>query len=74
MNPFQMMQMLQNSQNPMGVLQNMANQNPMLARALQMGQGKDINQLQQTIRNIAKQRGMSDEQLQQFVGQYGLRM
>ena len=74
MNPFQIMQMLQNSQNPMGMIQNMANQNPMMARALQMGQGKDISQLQQTIRNVAKQRGMTDEQLQQYLGQYGLRL
>lgn len=74
MNPFQMMQILQNSQNPMGAIQNMASQNPMLARALQMGQGKDVNQLQQTVRNIARQRGMTDEQLQQFLGQYGLKI
>lgn len=74
MNPQQIIQILQNSNNPMALLQNIAGQNPALQRALEMGKGKNEQQLQQTVRNIAKQYGMTDEQLRQFVAQYGLRI
>lgn len=38
MNPMQIMAMLQNSGNPMQMLTQMAQQNPMMNRAMQMGQ------------------------------------
>lgn len=74
MNPMQIMAMLQNSGNPMQMLTQMAQQNPMMGRAMQMGQGKNEAQLKETVRNLAKQRGMSDEQLNQFLSQFGLRL
>lgn len=74
MNPMQIMAMLQNSGNPMQMLTQMAQQNPMMGRAMQMGQGKNEVQLKETVRNLAKQRGMSDEQLNQFLSQFGLRL
>lgn len=74
MNPFQLMQMLQSANNPTAMLQQLVGNNPMLARAMQMGQGKDAQQLQQTVRNLARQRGMSDEELGRFVGQFGLHL
>ena len=67
MNPMQIMAMLQNSGNPMQMLTQMAQQNPMMGRAMQMGKGKNEVQLKETVRNLAKQRGMSDEQLQQML-------
>lgn len=72
MNPIQIMAMLQNSGNPMQMLTQMAQQNPMMSRAMQMGQGKNEAQLKETVRNLAKQRGMSDEQLQQMLSNFGL--
>ena len=72
MNPMQIMAMLQNSGNPMQMLTQMAQQNPMMGRAMQMGQGKNEMQLKETVRNLAKQRGMSDEQLQQMLSNFGL--
>lgn len=72
MNPLMIMQMLQNSGNPMMMLQQMAQQNPMMGRAMQMGQGKNEVQLKNTVRNLAKQRGMNDEQLQQMLSNFGL--
>ena len=72
MNPMQMMAMLQNSGNPMQMLTQMAQQNPMMSRAMQMGKGKNEVQLKETVRNLAKQRGMSDEQLQQMLSNFGL--
>lgn len=72
MNPMQIMVMLQNSGNPMQMLTQMAQQNPMMGRAMQMGKGKNEVQLKETVRNLAKQRGMSDEQLQQMLSNFGL--
>nr|DAU60621.1 MAG TPA: SurA N-terminal domain [Caudoviricetes sp.] len=72
MNPMQIMAMLQNSGNPMQMLTQMAQQNPMMERAMQMGKGKNEVQLKETVRNLAKQRGMSDEQLQQMLSNFGL--
>lgn len=72
MNPMQIMAMLQNSGNPMQMLTQMAQQNPMMGRAMQMGKGKNEVHLKETVRNLAKQRGMSDEQLQQMLSNFGL--
>lgn len=72
MNPMQIMAMLQNSGNPMEMLTQMAQQNPMMGRAMQMGKGKNEVQLKETVRNLAKQRGMSDEQLRQMLSNFGL--
>lgn len=72
MNPKQIMTILQNSGNPMQMLTQMAQQNPMMSRAMQMGKGKNEVQLKETVRNLAKQRGMSDEQLQQMLSNFGL--
>jgi hypothetical protein len=72
MNPMQIMAILQNSGNPMQMLTQMAQQNPMMGRAMQMGKGKNEVQLKETVRNLAKQRGMSDEQLQQMLSNFGL--
>lgn len=72
MNPMQIMAMLQNSGNPMMMLTQLAQQNPMMSRAMQMGKGKNEVQLKETVRNLAKQRGMSDEQLQQMLSNFGL--
>lgn len=72
MNPMQIMAMLQNSGNPMQMMTQMAQQNPMMGRAMQMGKGKNEVQLKETVRNLAKQRGMSDEQLSQMLSNFGL--
>ncbi len=76
-NPMQMMQLmgqLQSSTNPMALIQNMFGDNPIMQRAMQMGQGKSPEQLQQTVRNLAQQKGMSTDQLNQFLSQFGLRL
>lgn len=72
MNPMQMMAMLQQSNNPMQMLQSMASQNPIMGRALQMGQGKSVQDLQNIAQNLAKQRGMDANQFNQFLSSFGL--
>ena len=65
---------LLNSVNTMMMLTQLAQQNPMMSRAMQMGQGKNEMQLKETVRNLARQRGMSDEQFTQFLSQFGLKL
>lgn len=72
MNPVQMMAMLQQSNNPMQILQSMASQNPVMGRALQMGQGKSVQDLQNIAQNLARQRGMDANQFNQFLSTFGL--
>lgn len=72
MNPMQMMAMLQQSNNPMQMLQSMASQNPIMGRALQMGQGKSVQDLQNIAQNLARQRGMDANQFNQFLSTFGL--
>lgn len=74
MNPMQLIQMLQSSGNPQMMMQNMFGNNPMFQRAMQMGQGKSPEQMQQTVINLAKQRGMSNEDLSKFLSGFGLKI
>lgn len=56
--------------NPVQLLQQAASQNnPYAAQALQAIQGKSSQQWEQTARNMAKERGVS---LEQLAGQFGL--
>ena len=73
-NPMQLMQMMQGSQNPMMFLQQQFGNDPMFGRAIQMAQGKNEAELKATIRNLARQRGMDDNALNQFMGQFGMRL
>ena len=68
MNPMQMIHMLQSSGNPMQAMMNMANQNPMLRSAIQMMNGKTPQQMEQTVRQIAQQRGVDLDQLAHHMG------
>lgn len=47
---------------------------PLMRRAMAMCQNKDENQLKETVRNIAKSRGIPEEQLQQMAAQFGVRL
>ena len=68
MNPMQMIHMLQSSGNPMQAMMSMANQNPMLRSAIQMMNGKTPQQMEQTVRQIAQQRGVDLDQLAHRMG------
>lgn len=74
MNPMQLMGLLNQSNNPMELIQNMAGQNPLMGRALQMGQGKSVDELKVIAQNLARQRGMNERQLGQFLSGLGLRL
>lgn len=74
MNPMQLMGLLNQSNNPMEIIQNMAGQNPLMGRALQMGKGKSVDELKVIAQNLARQRGMNEKQLGQFLSGLGLRL
>ena len=74
MNPMQLMGLLNQPNNPMELIQNMAGQNPLMGRALQMGQGKSVDELKVIAKNLARQRGMDEKQLGQFLSGLGLRL
>ena len=74
MNLMQILQMLQGSTNPMSLLQQLTGNNPIVQRALQMAQGKEANQLQEIAKNLARQRGMNEQQLNQFLSQFGIKV
>ena len=71
-NPMEMMQMLQSSQNPNMFIEKLMSQNPLLSRAMQMGQGKNPQELAMIARNLAKQQGMNDQQFAQLLSQFGI--
>ena len=72
-NPMQLMGLLQNSQNPSMLLESLMAQNPLLSRAMQMGQGKNPQELAMIARNLAKQQGMNDQQFAQLLSQFGIK-
>lgn len=73
LNPMQLMGMLQHSNNPSMLMESLMTQNPLLSRAMQMGQGKNPQELAMIARNLAKQQGMNDQQFAQLLGQFGIR-
>lgn len=60
--------MVAGRKNPMGMLQNASRQNPQLAQALQMLNGKTPQELQQIAEGLAKQRGVDLRQFAQSIG------
>lgn len=65
---FQILNMAKNGGNPMALMQQMAGQNPMAAQAMRMINGKNQQQLRQIASNMARERGMSLEQVAQNLG------
>jgi len=57
--------MIRGAQNPQAFLQQQAQSNPMIARALQMIQGRDPMQVAQ---NLAREQGIDLNQLKQQLG------
>lgn len=71
-NPLQLFQMLSGSGNPMQMMMGMLGNNPMLNKAYQMVNGKSPEQIRTVINNVANQKGISKQQLQQMASQFGV--
>lgn len=63
-----LVQAMQRGGNPMALMQTMAQQNPQVAQALQMMQGKSPQQLQQMAQNMARERGVDLNQMLRQMG------
>ena len=61
-------QAMQHGRNPMVLMQAMAQQNPRVAQALQMMQGKSPQQLQSMAQNMARERGIDLNQMLRQIG------
>ena len=70
----QIMQMLASGGNPGMVMQEVAKTNPLMQRAIEMGQGKSPQELSVIARNLASQQGISPEQFNSLIKQFGLRL
>lgn len=69
LNPFMVaLQMARGGQNPMQMLQKSAVQDPRLAQAMKIIDGKSPQQLQTIAENMAKQRGIDLNQFMQSLG------
>ena len=68
-NPLMMLVQAMNSGgNPMALLQQMAPQNPQIAQAFRMMQGKNPQQLEQMARVMAQERGIDINQMIRQLG------
>ena len=67
-------QMSGGGQNPQAAMAQMFGNNPNYQRAMQMIQGKSPQELQQVAVNLAGQRGISREQMQQMMSQFGINL
>lgn len=68
-NPMQiLMQAMQNRQDPMQMLNSLAQQNPQARQVMQIVQGKSPEQLRQTVENMARERGTTVEDLARRMG------
>ena len=64
----QLISMTRQGNNPMQLIQQMAANNPQAAQAMKIMQGKSPEQLKQIATNMAKERGMTIEQVIQQLG------
>lgn len=70
-NPLQLIGLLQNSNNPMGVLQQLLGNNPQYRQVMQIAQGKSPQELEQYVRNLYQSQG---QDINQIASQFGLKL
>ena len=73
-NIMQLMNMMKGSSNPMAMMQQMAGQNPMMKMAMEMTNGKSEDQIKQVVQNLANQKGIDMNQLQQVASQFNIKL
>lgn len=65
----QLLQMMQGSNNPMMILQQTFGNNPMFGNAMRMVQGKNPDELEKIVRNLAKERGVNIDDILRQINQ-----
>lgn len=71
--PMELIQAMQTN-NPMAFLQQRYGNTPAFQKTMQMMEGKNPQQIQQTVMNLARQRGIDENQLRQMANMLGLRL
>ena len=69
---FQTFVQLKNNPNSWQIAQTMFGGNPLFSQATQMMQGKDIDSRRIIIQNVAKEKNISPQELQQWAPQFGI--
>ena len=70
-NPMQLMMMIRNSNNPMGMIQQMFGNNPQYQQIMSMVQGKSPQEIERYVRNLYQSQGRD---INQIASQFGLRL
>jgi DNA-binding FadR family transcriptional regulator len=70
-NPMQLMMMIRNSNNPMGMIQQLFGQHPQYSQIMSMIQGKTPQQMEQYVRNLYQSQG---QDINQIASQLGLKI
>ena len=70
-NPMQIMALLQNSNNPMALLNQLMGNNPQFKQVMQIAQGKSPQELEQYVRNLYQSQG---KDINQTASQFGLKI
>ena len=76
-NPMQMLQILnqiKSSPNPEVAMQNMFNGNPVYSRVMEMTKGKNQDEIKQIVKNLAKEKGIDMNQMQQMANMFGINL
>ena len=73
MMPMEILQAMQ-SNDPIAFLQQRYGNTPAFQKSLQMMDGKNPQQIQQVVLNLARQRGMDINQIQQMANSLGLKL
>lgn len=68
MNPSQLLGMLNKAKNPLGILNQIAENNPQLQRVIEIINGKSPKELEQFVRNTAQTQGVDLSQLAKKLG------
>lgn len=68
MNPMQLIGMMQKTQNPMGLLNQLGQNNPQIKKVLEVMNGKSPQQLEQYVKNLAQTQGVNINQLANRLG------
>lgn len=69
----QLFSMLSQANNPMAMMNQMMGSNPYFQQAMRMAQGKNPNEMKEVINNVAQQKGISPEQLNNFANMFGMK-
>ena len=70
-NPMQLIMMIRNSNNPMGMIQQMFGNNPQYQQIMSMVQGKSPQEIEKYVRNLYQSQGRD---INQIASQFGLRL